>query len=286
MTRACQILTLTLISVLSFAARADAQRIVALGSGVTEMIYALGEQARLVGVDTSSRYPPAATRLPQVGYQRTLGAEGILSLKPDLVLGTTQAGPAEVLDKLRAAGVAVELLPAPRSLESAYALLQSVADRLGKPDAGRAIIAASQARLQKIKARTPNGPAPRVLALLSVQGGSLLAAGTDSAADLMIGLANGVNAASGYTGYRPLSAEALMQLAPDVILVPSHALPMMGGREALLSLPGIAHTAAARGGRIVIMDSSLLLGLGPRLGEGVEALAAELHLKTRVAAKP
>ena len=74
-------------------ARAQAQRVVSVGSALTEIIYALGAEKMLVGVDTTSLYPAAARSLPQVGYMRALSAEGVLSLRPSLVIATTAAGP-------------------------------------------------------------------------------------------------------------------------------------------------------------------------------------------------
>jgi len=253
-----------------------AERIVTLGSCVTEMMFALGEGASITAVDASSTYPAAARQLPQVGYYRMLGAEGILSLKPTLVLGTTQAGPPEALQQLRQVGVNVHLFEAPQSLESALATLQAIADERGKTEQGRGIVADIRRRIDAVRASTSGTP-PRVLALMA-GGGSLLVAGQDNAADLMIALAGGVNAAAGLRGYKPLTTEAVVGLEPDVILIPDHALAQLGSREALLKLPGLAQTPAARLQRIVIMESPLLLGLGPRLGIAVEQLAQAIRM--------
>ncbi len=253
------------------------ERIVSLGSSVTETLYAIGAGDRLVGVDTSSRWPVAAQQLPQVGYHRTLGAEGILSLNPTRVIGTGQAGPPEALDKIRGAGVPVTLLAEPRNLVSALELMQSVAAEAGRPEQGRELVARIKAQLKQLNI-PPDKPA-KVLLLLSAHGGSPLAAGADTAADSMIQLAGGQNAGAEFEGYKPLSAESLMRIAPEVIVVPDHALPMMGGREAVLKLAGISETPAGKNARLVVMDSLLLLGLGPRLGEGVAQLAAALHPK-------
>lgn len=267
-----------------FAATAS-ERIVSLGGCVTETLYAIGAGDRVVGVDSSSRWPLGAQKLPQVGYHRTLGAEGILALNPTRVLGTTQAGPPEALEKIRSAKVPVTLLPEPTSLESALTLMQSVADDVGKPSEGRALTTAIRSQITRLRDQLPAGERPRVLVVLSAHGGSPLAAGAYTAADLMIGLAGGVNAGSEFTGFKPLSAEAVMRLAPQVIVVPDHALPMMGGREAVLKLPGFADTPAGREQRLVVMDSLLLLGLGPRLAEGAAQLASAIHARKTASAE-
>ncbi|MEK6805521.1 MAG: ABC transporter substrate-binding protein [Pseudomonadota bacterium] len=260
-----------------------AERIVSLGSCVTETLYAVGVGEQVVGVDTSSRWPAAAQKLPQVGYHRTLGAEGILSLNPTRVIGTTQAGPPEALEKVRRAGVSVTLLDEPKNLVSALALMEKIALEAGRPEQGRELIARINAQLKQLK--IPTGTPAKVLVLLSAHGGSPLAAGSDTAADTMIQLAGGLNAGGEFTGFKPLSVESLMRIAPEFIVVPDHALPMMGGREAVLKLPGIAETPAGKNGRLVVMDSLLLLGLGPRLGEGVAQLSAAIHAKEMASAE-
>ena len=77
------------------------KRVITIGGSLTEIVYALDSQALLVGSDTTSYYPEAAEELPKVGYQRTLSAEGILSLDPDLVIVTEEAGPPAVLKQLQ-----------------------------------------------------------------------------------------------------------------------------------------------------------------------------------------
>lgn len=255
----------------------SAERIISLGSAVTEMLYALGEGEHLVGVDSSSTYPQAVQALPRVGYHRQLGAEGLLSLRPDLVIGTEQAGPPETFERLRQAGVKVVLLDAPQSLEEALTLLQNIADLRGRSAQGQAIVGTIRQQIEAARAAAPRD-APRVLAVLAGQG-SLMAAGRDSAADLMIRAAGGVNAGAGFSGYKPLSAESLLGLQPDALLVPSHILPLSGGLDSLLGQAGLAQTPAARNRRVVVMDSALLLGLGPRLGEAIAQLATQLQAR-------
>ena len=86
-------------------------RIVALGSPVTETLYALGVGDRVVGADLSSQHPAATAELPKVGYFRQFSPEGVLSLTPDLVLASDAAGPPVALERLRGAGLRLEVLP-------------------------------------------------------------------------------------------------------------------------------------------------------------------------------
>jgi iron complex transport system substrate-binding protein len=250
----------------------DASRIVAVGGAITETIYALGEQSRLVGVDTTSMWPEAARKLPQVGYQRTLAAEGILALRPTLVLGNTQAGPPEVLDKLRSAGVTVLILNNGPDVEHALRAIENIARVVGRESQGKQLVSSMRSEIAALPPGNTRS-APRVLFVLSTSGGAPLAAGNETHADSMIRLAGGKNVVSGFEGYRPLSGEAVVSMAPDVVLAPDHVVAAAGGPDKLLALHGIAETPAARSHRLVIMDGLLLLGMGPRLGEA----ARELH---------
>jgi iron complex transport system substrate-binding protein len=253
------------------------QRIVSVGGELTEIVYALGAEARLVGVDTTSQWPAATRALPKVGYMRTLSAEGILSLAPTLVLATTHAGPPVVLSQLREAGVPLVILPAEPNVAGAEAKIRGVAEALGLESQGPVLVRALRSRVERALAGIPAGAGPRVLFLMGFQQGAPIAAGEGTSAQAMIELAGGTNALTGFSGYRPVSPEALTQARPEVLLMPEHALGAMGGAEGILSRPGIEPTCAGRQRRVVVMDGLYLLGFGPRLGEAVTDLAQALR---------
>ena len=117
-------------------ARAEPKRVVVAGGDLTEIVYALHAEDRIVGVDTTSLYPPAARERPDVGYLRQLSAEGILSLSPDLVLTTVSAGPPAVLEQIRSAGTPLEILPETFTAEGVVAKIVGVEKALGLPDQG------------------------------------------------------------------------------------------------------------------------------------------------------
>ncbi len=250
------------------------ERLVTLGGEVTETAFALGFGDQVVAVDTTSTWPPEAAALPQVGYVRTLAAEGILAMAPDLVLAAAHAGPPEVLEKLRAAGVDVLIVPGPPPVEATLEMIGIVAARLGRLEQGQALVASIRDELAQLP--SSSNP-PSALALIGGQGGQLMVAGRGTRAAAMLDLAGARNAGAKFSGYRPLSDESLIALNPDVIVVPDHAMPMLGGREALLARPGVAATTAGRSGHLVVMDGLLLLGMGPRLGEA----GRELHRAIR-----
>jgi iron complex transport system substrate-binding protein len=252
-------------------------RIVSLGSIITETLVALGEEKRLVGVDATSVYPASVKAIPQVGYHRQLAAEGVLSLKPTLVLGTTDAGPAHALDQIRGAGVSVVLIPSKDTAESARQVMAEVGRLVGRDADAQAILARIDKQLADVQARTASATKPRVLFIYARGGGTLNVAGSRTKADEVIRLAGGINAFGDQDGYKPLTSEGVVAGRPDVVFVLEGGFQALGGEAGILAIPGISLTPAGQKRRIIHLDDSLALGFGPRLGDGVVALASQLH---------
>ena len=253
--------------------------VVSVGGAVTEIVYALGQQDRLLAVDTTSAYPPATGDLPNVGYMRQLSAEPVLALGPELVLATEDAGPPAALDQLRDAGVPVVSVPDSYTPEGVLEKIDTVAAALGVEAAGRVLREKVAAELQAVKqAFAAVTQRPRVLFLLTVsKSRTPVAAGRDTSAAGIIALAGGVNAIDAFESYKPLSPEAAVAAAPDVLLISPRSLDLLGGMAGLLSIPEIALTPAGREGRVVVMDSLLLLGFGPRTAQAAATLGRQLH---------
>lgn len=263
---------------------AEGRRIVSVGGALTETLYALGAQAELVGVDTTSLHPEAARQLPSVGYARALSAEGVLSLRPTLVVATAEAGPPAVLRQIEAARVPLALLDADHRFEGLLARTQRLADLCGRAEAGRSLVGELQqswARTRDVLARhgAAGRPPVRVLFVLSHSMAQVRVSGSGTAADAMIRYAGGVNVLGGFEGYKPLTPEAAIAAAPDVILATEQGLQAAGGIDGLLKAPGLAQTPAGRTRRVVAQDALLMLGFGPRLPQAVAALAEALHGK-------
>lgn len=252
---------------------AEPSRVVTLGGSVTEIVYGLGQGNRLVGDDLSSLYPEAATKLPRVGYYRAVPVEGVLSLKPDLVLASEQAGPPDALKRLAGVGVRVVTVSDAPSVDSLKARIRGVADALGVAPAGERMVDEITRELARAEAL----PATKARALLLInRTGSPQGAGRDTAANEVMHLAGLVNVLHDQQGYKPLSAEAVGALAPDLIVVTQASLDAGGGMEAFLRLPGIASTQAAAKRRVVVMDDLLILGMGPRLPLALTQLKKEV----------
>ncbi|MCU9957574.1 MULTISPECIES: heme/hemin ABC transporter substrate-binding protein [Burkholderia] len=272
-------------SVLAQAAQAAPKRVVVIGGALAETAFALGgaetPRYRLVGADTTCTYPDAAKRLPKVGYQRALSAEGLLSLRPDLVLASAEAGPPAAIAQVKSAGVAVTTFDERHDVESVRAKITGVAQALDVRDAGAALLQRFdrdwQAARDAITAHAPGGAQPpRVLFVLNHTGNQALVAGQRTAADAMIRYAGARNAMQGFDHYKPLTTEALAAAAPDVVLISDEGLAAVGGRAALLATPGFGATPAGRAQRVVSLDALFLLGFGPRLPLAVTTLHRRL----------
>ena len=147
-------------------------RAVVVGGGLTEIVYALGVESALVGVDTKSTHPAAATALPQVGYLRSLSAEGVLSLTPDVVFAVDSAGPPAVLEQIESAGVRVDTLPSEPTLEAVLARVRTLAERFDRRSEGQALVREIETEMAAARAAAERAdPPPRAAFLLGTGAG-------------------------------------------------------------------------------------------------------------------
>lgn len=253
-------------------------RLVTVGGALTEIVYLLGAQTQLVGTDTTSLYPPEALKTPKVGYLRALSAEGLLSLRPDAVVTTSEAGPPVVLAQLRQAGVKLQVIPADHDWREVPAKVQAVGRAAGREPQGRELQARLEAEWADTLRQVAAGGArpPRVLFVLA-HAATPQAAGEATAADAVVRYAGGTNCLAGFQGYRPLNAEALASAAPDVVLTTTQGLQAQGGADRFWARPELALIPAHRRRALVAMDALELLGFGPRMPQAVRALNAEFR---------
>lgn len=261
------------------AAPEDPQRIIAIGGSITEIIYALGAQERLAAVDSASVYPARALEThPNVGYMRTLSAEPVLSVAPDLILAIVDAGPPEVIKQIRQTGVPVLTISDEPSVQGAQQKIRAVARALGLEQEGEQLVARMEREYQAFSERLKAVKVqPKVLFLLSTGNGAPLAAGTGTSAHSMITLAGGRNVMERIKGYKMVTPEAIVAAAPEIIVATRRTFARYGSKEKLLSLPELAATPAAAAGRLLVFDGLYLVGFGPRTVAAVRELATHFH---------
>ncbi|MFD6318151.1 heme/hemin ABC transporter substrate-binding protein [Methylorubrum thiocyanatum] len=249
-------------------------RIASLGGAVTEILYRLGAGPRIAIVDTTSVYPAEALReKPNAGYLRALSAEGLLSVGPDLVIAAEGAGPPAVLDQIREAGIPVAIIAERHTAEGVLEKIRSVGHQVGLEAEAEVLsraVGTSFAALGERRARIAR-PA-RALVVLSLANGRVMAGGRDSTADGILALAGLRNAAERLTGFKPISDEAIIAAAPEVVIVMSNGGHALTADTVFAEGTALAQTPAAAKRALVAMDGLALLGFGPRTPESAEAL--------------
>lgn len=258
-------------------------RLVSVGGGVTEIVYALEAQDLLVAVDTSSHWPPVANTLPKIGYQGTLAAEGVLSLNPAVLLASHEAGPPAALRQIEDAGVQVVRVRNDYSFDGLLARVRLIARSIGREEAGERLVAQLEDRWREVRRMQREQPllglhgGPMRVAFLMLHGPMVAAAGRDTGADALLAHLGAVNVfAQDFANYKPLSVESLVAADPDFIIVTVDGIDHGGALDRLRALPGAQVSDAVREGRVTAIDIVYALGFGPRLPDVVTDLHRSL----------
>jgi len=252
-------------------------KIIVVGGALSEIVHALGAGEQMIGRDTTSSYPEDVLALPDIGYMRALSPEGVLSLEPEGLVLSEGSGPPQALEVLQKLSLPIVMVPEEHSRTGIGAKISILGQALGRERQAQALIKQVEEDFTKVEALLETiSVKKRVLFVLSIQNGRIMAAGRDTAADGMIELAGGMNAIQGFSGYKLINDEALIEAAPDLIL------SMNGGgghavEDQLLEIPAIKSTPAAKAGQLHQMDGLFLLGFGPRSGQAAFTLAHLLY---------
>jgi iron complex transport system substrate-binding protein len=253
----------------------DASRILCIGGDVTEVVYALGAGGRVTAVDTTSQYPPQALKeKASVGYMRALSSEGVISVGATVVVASERAGPPEVVKTLKATTVPYVEVADDHSPGGLVKKIRLIARAIGSEAEGERVaetVTAGFAALARLRAKVRRPV--RALFVLGVQNGRVMIGGKDTSADAILKLAGAENAAAGVSGFRPVGDEAVLQMAPEVIV----GMRRVSGNDnhdlsQLLALKGVQATPAGAARRLVLMDGSYLLGFGPRAPDAARDL--------------
>jgi iron complex transport system substrate-binding protein len=262
----------------------DVSRIVSLNGDITEIIFELGLGENVVGVDVTTTYPPEAAALNDsgqtVGFAQQLTPEAVLALQPTLVIGDTQVAPPEAIEQLRAAGVPVVVIETQVTLDGVEAKILDLAEILGAQEEGRALAGRVNGEIETAQARVADETSDPVVAFVYVRGPQvvfLFGAGMPTQAMIEGAGAVDAGAASGIAGPAPLTPEALVAAAPEVIVLPEAGLAAMGGVEAFTGLPGVADTPAGQTGRLLTYDEAFFFNLGPRVGQALDRFISDLY---------
>ncbi len=254
-------------------------RIVSLDGTISEILCDLGLQSHLIGVDVTSTYPESLQKLPKVGHNRNISAEGVLSLKPTLVLTSQNAGTKpEVIEQIKSAGIKVITFQQEYSVAGTRKLIQDIATTCQVASRAKPLLKKLDADLAQVKKVLNN---PKVLFIYARGTGTMMVSGKGTQVNKMIDLVGATNAAADFDNYKPLTAEALVAANPDVILLFDTGLESLGGTEGLVKVQGIAQTNAGKNERIIVMDGHLLTGFSARLGKALQELTQKIAQKPK-----
>ncbi len=258
----------------------DSSRIISIGGSITEILYALGLQQRIIAVDTTSLYPPNALKdKPNVGYMRQLSPEGVLGLSPTLMLAIEGSGPREAIDILERAKVPFVVVPDRFSAEGVIDKIRIISTDVGVPRRGECLANSVRQDLAALDIQRKQIPQQvKVAFILSLVNGRPVIAGQETAADGIIRMAGAANVFDDFDRYKPVNDEAIAAARPDAVLVMDrgeHAL----SADTVFSEAGLALTPAAEHKALISMDGLYLLGFGPRTVRAARDLASRLYPK-------
>lgn len=274
---------LGLISLLLFSCNQENQqgdspnshkRIVSLNGSISEILCLIGEEDHIVATDNRSTFPPSLSSKPQITCHHHISHEGILAQSPDVVFAVTDELDEHTCKQIVSSGSQLIILPHETSVDGIKRLIKQVVDTLSVDYDVQSILTNIDHKLAEI---SPFESKPKVLFIYARGAGTLMVAGKDTKVAKVIELAGAANAISEFDNFRPLTAEAIINANPDVILLFSSGLESIEGHEGLLQLPGISETTAGKHKSIIAMDGQYLAGFGPRVGEAVLELNQNLH---------
>ena len=259
-------------------------RIVSLSKQITEMVFALGRGKDIVACDLSSTYPDSAKLLKTVGYHRALSPEGIISMNPDVVLHSNDIGPASVEPQLKKVGLKIKVFGGAGTFDSAKMLLTDLGNYLGAKAKADSIIKKMDADIKMVEQERKNySDTPSVMIIHFGQANNVyfVMSGRKGAGDRMIEAAGGKAAKYDAKGARQISAEAVAEANPDVIIATDYGFDKLGSAEKFKTIPGVALTNAAKNNRIYRFEEHDLVYFGPRSPENIIKLMKLIHAEKK-----
>ena len=245
----------------------DASRIVIAGGSITEIIYFLGEQDRIVALDVTSNYPPEAKSLPSIGYVRALSAEGLLSTNPSIILGEDDMGPPAVIKQIKETSYDLRIIPEKRTIDGIIEKIECIASILDISEKSDAII--SKKLEPHIKTIFKNRKkivkkGVKVMLVLNMRSSSIIVAGSNTSGSGFIDLIGGENIFSSFEGWKSVNAEAIIELNPDYIILPQRNVHKGLDVTKIADSELFKNTTAGKNENFIFDDAMAMTGFGPR----------------------
>jgi iron complex transport system substrate-binding protein len=259
------------------------QRIVSLSKQLTEYVFALGKGHNLVAVDLSSTYPDSAKLLKTVGYHRALSPESIIAMNPDLVIHSNDIGPENVLPQIAKAGLNIKAFGGANTIDSAKLLMKELGFFLGEEKKADSLVNTFTTSIQHATdslnaLHIVDTPTVMIIHFGRANNIYFIVSGRKGVADKIISMAGGKVVKYNAKGARQISAEAVAEANPDIIIATDYGYDQMGSMEKFITdVPGVSLTNAAKNKRIIRFEEHDLIYFGPRSGDNIIHLMKLLH---------
>jgi iron complex transport system substrate-binding protein len=274
---AYRIVLFLLVTGISFSSSAQQLRIITAGSALTETVCALGDCDKIIASDRTSLYPAEIQKLPSIGYRSSINAEGILGLKPTLIIAEKDYVDDAVLQQLAGSGVKLVIVDRKYTFDDTRKLIQQIATALHREAEGKKLIAKIEGELAEARGMLKRATTtPAAVCIYNRGTATVSVAGTNTFGEILP-YVGATSAVKDIEGYKPLNTEALIAANPDYLVMIDAGVQSLGGVDGVLKIPGIAQTTAGKKKQIVSLDSLMLTNFGPRFGEAVKALVVLLH---------
>jgi len=251
----------------------SARRIVSVSPATTEALYAIDAGDRAVGRSKFCDWPKEALALPVVGGFASVDLEAVLQLQPDLVVGAPGPASGRLAEQLKSRAIA-SWFPSIESFTAIDTMITGLGERTSHEEDAHDVTRRIDAAARAIEVALQQEPSPRVLVVLDVA--PVVAAGPHDFLDEMVHRARGVNVLTDGAPWQTLGFEVIMQLDPDIIVDASH---VEGGSASVMTAnaQGWKEVRAVREGHVVALHDSTIIRPGPRVAQGLAALARALH---------
>lgn len=261
----------------------DSSRIAVAGGSLTELVYLLGLEDRIVATDTTPLYPEAAKDFPSIGYVRALSTEGILSIKPTLLQSEDDAGPEHVIEQLRDLDITIRTVPEKRTAQGILDKTLCVAAILGvgegEQESAKELLTKDIKRLEELQEELIG---LRGSIIFGINDGIPTIGGKDTSGHSLLAMIGIENTFEEVTGWKPVSLESMVQANPQVLVVPKRAVDLSGGEVEVIDSKSIQMTEAGKKEQFIFADTMALLGFGPRtLTTAIEVAETVLEMISR-----
>ena len=260
----------------------NSSRIVVAGGSITEIIYFLSSEEKIVALDVTSNYPEKAKELPSIGYVRNLSAEGILSMNPSIVFGEDDMGPPGVIKQLRDINIDLRIIPEEKTIDGILDKIYCIASIIDKvPNAESKINSTLIPDILSIEKRLSTSTLipKRVMFIFSIKGNKIIAAGSGTSGDGFIKMTGSENIFSTIEGWKSVSQEAIIKENPDYVIMSKRDLHNSKTIKSISENPIFKNIRAFEEQNIIFDDAMAMLGFGPRTIKSVLNAVNIMYLK-------